>query len=412
MNIKKTNQNNIGRYEIVDINNLKKYEKNSRTHSKDQINQLVQSIQEYGFTNPILIDENNTIIAGHARLEASKKLGLNKIPSIVLTGLTDQQKSALVIADNKLALNAGWNDEILKSELSFLKDNDFNLELTGFSFDELSSFFPENKQFLTDEDSVPEVSEPICKLGDVWILGDHRLMCGDSTNKENVERLVNHNVIDMFFTDPPYGVNFEQGKFIGRSKKPKDRNFEPIKNDDKKGDELTSFIEQVFSNAFSICDVCSIYAWSPSMIESFSILNAAIQSGWHMQSQIIWNKTPFVIGRADYHWKHEVCWYGFKGKNHKWFGGRDKSTVWDVKKAVKSDLHPTMKPVELAEIACNNSTKINDGVLDLFGGSGSTLIACEKTKRKCFMMELDPHYCDVIIKRWEDFTGNKAVLEV
>jgi DNA modification methylase len=400
--------------EYKSIIDLQPYKNNARTHSDDQITQIVNSINRRGWTNPILIDGNNGIIAGHGRLLAAKKLGLDKVPAIDLGSLSDAEKAEYIIADNKIAENAGWDYQLLNVEFQLLEDAGIDPKVTGFSEEEINAIC--NPEIITpglvDDDEVPEaMPDPITKLSDVWILDKHRLICGDATMIDNVEKLMNGEKTDMVFTDPPYGVDFQQGKHIGRNKKGKDRNFEPIANDEKKGDDLKAFIKSAISNAVIVSDVCSIYVWSPPLLEGAAILQAVIESGWHVQSQIIWNKTPFVIGRADYHWKHEICWYGYKGEKHQWYGGRDKSTIWDCPKIHTSDLHPTMKPVQLAEIACNNSTKIDDCVLDLFGGSGSTLIACEKTNRKCFMMELAPQYCDVIIRRWQKFTGKKAILE-
>ena len=406
------NNMTIRDYKSLPIKNLIKYALNSRTHSSEQIDKIVCSINEFGFTNPLLIDENNGIIAGHGRLQAALVVGMSELPCIILPGLSDAQKAALVIADNRIALDAGWDRDILLGQFEFLKQFDYDLTLTGFGLEELCEFIPEElPEAFCDEDEIPHDVASITVLGDVWLLGDHRLLCGDSSVPSDVERLMNGNKADMVFTDPPYGVNFKQGQFCGQTKAVKARNFAPIKNDNKQGEELTEFLKQVFTNLFSVTDVCSIYSWSPPLAEGFSILNALIASGWHIQSQIIWNKSSMVMGRCDYHWKHEVCWYGYKGKNHRWNGGRTKVSVWDVKKQMVSDLHPTMKPVELAEMACLNSTNIGDNVIDLFGGSGSTLIACEKLKRKCYMMELSPVYCDVIIKRYENYSGQKAVRE-
>ena len=399
-------------YKSVLVGELAKYEANSRTHSVEQIEKIVRSIKEFGFTNPLLIDENNTIIAGHGRLAAALLMKMPDVPCIVLPGLSPEQKAALVIADNKIALDAGWDKDILLSQFEYLKSFDYDLTLTGFDLEELCEIFPDElPEVFCGEDDVPMGPSPITVIGDIWLLGDHRLLCGDSTVSTDVERLMNGNKADMVFTDPPYGVNFQQGKFIGRDKKAKNRNFSPILNDEKKGDELKDFLKECFTNSACVSESCVIYVWSPPLVEGFAILNSLLESGWHIQSQIIWNKSPFVIDRADYHWKHEVCWYGYKGKNHQWHGGRTKSTVWDVAKTNTSNLHPTMKPTVLAEMACENSTKPGDSVLDLFGGSGSTLIACEKLKRKCYMMELSPEYCDVIIKRYENYTGKKAVRE-
>ena len=394
------------------ITSLHEFQGDFKTLGKKQFEKLKKSIEKNGFIQPFFIwnkEGKYFILDGHQRKKAI----------IDLYGDTIDVDCLEIKADSELEAKK-FVIFYSSSYAEFDKDSFFNFA-DGLSFDDLEAFqfpnfsFSEN-DFLKgldsdQDDEVPETAqnEMGVELGDIYILGDHRLMCGDSTDQATVEKLMDGNKADMVFTDPPYGVNFEQGKFIGRDKQAKDRGFKPIANDHLQGEELEHFLSLCWNNVLKITDVCSVYIWSPSMIESFSILKSAINSGFHMQSQIIWNKTPFVIGRADYHWKHEVCWYGYYGKNHKWFGGRDKSTVWDVAKTVSSDQHPTMKPEKLAEIACLNSTENGDVVLDLFGGSGSTLIACEKIKRKCYMMELDPHYCSVIIKRWEKYTGKKAV---
>lgn len=382
-----------------------------KTLGKKQFEKLKNSIKKNGFIQPFFVwkdGDKNYILDGHQRKKAIIDLYGDTIDVDCL-----EIRAQSILEAKKLCIYYA------SSYAEFDKESFINFA-DGLSFDDVEDFeFPGFKlnedDFLNTEDEgddeIPEVAQNECgvELGDVYTLGEHRLMCGDSSDFETLEKLMNGQKVSMVFTDPPYGVNFEQGKFIGREKQGKNRNFKPIENDNLKGADLESFLKGCFENIIHFVEVSSFYIWSPSMLESFSILKAAIESGIHMQSQIIWNKTPFVIGRADYHWKHEVCWYGYYGKNHQWYGGRDKSTVWDVKKTVSSDKHPTMKPEKLAEIACFNSSKSGDVVLDIFGGSGSTLIACEKTKHKCSMMELDPHYCSVIIKRWEQYTGQKAV---
>ncbi len=386
------------------------YKKNNKLHPDEQIDAIANQIRLYDFDQPIVIDDKGVILKGHGRWLAAKKLKLDKVPVIIRDDLTAREKQASRIGDNRVA-KSDWDLPNLRIELGELDALNIDLpEWTGFTSEELEDIMVPEKHFETEkEDDVPNApKEAKTVLGDIYTLGNHRLLCGDSTNIQHVEKLMDGKKADMVFTDPPYGVNFKQGKFIGRDKKGKNRGFSEIENDNLKGEELKSFIKEALSNAILVSEVCSIYVWSPPLLEGLMILKAIIESGYHVQSQMVWNKTPFVIGRADYHWKHEICWYGYYGKNHQWYGGRDKSTVWDVKKTRSSDIHPTMKPVQLAEIACNNSTKKGDHVLDLFGGSGSTLIACEKTNRKCYMMELDPIYCDVIVKRWENLTGKKA----
>lgn len=392
---------------LVSLSELKSHPKNRNTHPDDQIKRLAKILEYQGWRYPVKVSKRSGFVtSGHGRIEAARKNGWKEAPVSFQEYESDEQEYADVQADNAIASWAELDLSGINFDLPELGP-DFDIDLLGIKNFEIDVA---DKEGLTDPDDVPEHVEPRTKLGDLYQLGAHRLLCGDSTSIDAVERLMGGENADMVFTDPPYGVNFEQGKFIGRDKQGKDRNFSPIANDDKKGEELKDFLRDALTNAALVSDVCSIYVWSPPLVEGFAILQAVIESGWHVQSQIVWNKTPFVIGRADYHWKHEICWYGYKGTNHIWNGGRDKATVWDVAKTRTSDSHPTMKPVELAERACEHNTNRNGKILDLFGGSGSTLIACEKTNRKCFMMELDPHYCDVIVTRWEKFTGQKAEL--
>lgn len=386
---------------------------NARLHPDSQIKQLAGSIREFDFNQPILIDPKDTVIAGHARLMAAKLAGLSEVPTIQITHLDATRQKAYILADNRIAMDAEWDNDLLKIETMTLRNEGFDLALAGFNDDDLKRLDAkviEPSEGLTDPDAMPESkAEPISKEGDVWVLGNHRLMCGDSTLFDSVDKLMSGEKAHMIFTDPPYGVDFVQGKFKGTHVN--NRDFDPIKNDHMKGDQLKDFIQQALTNAAMFSDVCSIYVWAPPMLEGMAIFQATTDAGWHIQSQIIWNKSSLVLGRADYHWKHEICWYGYKGRNHQWHGGRDKTTIWDVAKTKNSDLHPTMKPVELAIMACENSTMNGNNVVDLFGGAGSTLIACEKTGRKCLMMEIDPVYCDTIIRRWQEFSGKEAILE-
>ena len=385
-----------------DIKDLIPYCNNSRTHSDEQVQQIASSIKEFGFTNPVLIDEQGGIIAGHGRVMGAKKLLLNKVPCIVLDGLSEAQKKAYIIADNKLALNAGWDDELLKIELEQLKELDFDLGLIGFSDDELALLIGvETTEGIVDEDQVPElVDDPVTVLGDVWILGNHRLMCGDSTSVDAVEKLMDGNKADMVFTDPPYGVDYDGGHAT-------DKRREKLANDDD-----VDMYDLPIKNAYlASTDKAPIYLWFADRFAN-NVLDGLDSAGYQVRNWIIWNKNLAQFGAigAQYKPKHEPCIYAFKkGKSPNWCGPNNEVSVWDVRREPKNAFHPTQKPVELCERAMANHSV--GKVLDLFGGSGSTLIACEKTNRKAYLMELDPKYCDVIIKRWQDFTGKQATLE-
>jgi len=378
------------------------YAKNSRTHSDAQVAQIAASMKEWGWTTPILIDEAGQIIAGHGRVLAARKLGYADVPVMVAEGWTEAQKRAYVIADNKLALNAGWDMDMLKVELSDLK-LEFDLGLTGFSDEELKSLLAETTVGLTDEDAVPEVqAEPISKPGDVWLLGKHRVMCGDSTSIDAVETLMGGGLADQLVTDPPYNIAYEGG-----SKK-----REQIKNDEMASDTFRQFLRDAFVAADTVMKSGAVfYIWHADS-EGYNFRGACIDAGWQVRQTLIWNKDNSAFGRQDYHWKHEPCLYGWKdGAAHLWAADRKQTTVISCKRPSKSELHPTMKPVELMQYQVENNTKGSDVVLDLFGGSGSTLIACEKTGRHARLMELDPKYVDVIVRRWQEFTGKQATLE-
>jgi len=406
----------MNQIESLPVSDLIPYARNSRTHSDEQVTQIAASIREFGFTNPVLIDSSGTIIAGHGRVMAAKKLGLETVPCIRLGHLTPSQVRAYVIADNKLALNAGWDDQMLRSELESLQDDGFNMDLTGFSDEELAELLePEVVEGETDPDQTPEVPvDPITKLGDVWILGNHRLMCGDSTSIESAKRLMGDDFADLLITDPPYNVDMtaknEMLQKAGKARK--DESTFGIQNDKMSDGDFRQFLRDVYSTANSVMrDGAVFYIWHADS-EGYNFRGACIDVEWKIRQCLVWVKSVFAIGRSDYHWKHEPCLYGWKdGASHYWGSDRSQTTVLDFKKPAKSELHPTMKPVELFEYQIGNSSKANDVVLDLFGGSGTTAIACERLSRKARLMELDPKYCDVIVKRWEDFTGKKAVLE-
>lgn len=364
------------------------YARNTRTHSDEQVNQIVSSIKEFGFTNPVLIDKESMIIAGHGRVMAANKLKLSKVPTICLDHLTEAQKKAYIIADNRLALNAGWDEDMLKVELEELNDLEFDISLLGFEDKEIESLLSEPTEGLTDEDAVPDLpEEPTTKLGDLWILGEHRLLCGDSTSIDAVDKLMGGNKADMVFTDPPYNVAFN-----GRSGK-----FDVIKNDKLSDDEFVDFIdgflstlEVINSNTYYICCNWAFYG--------------LLQLKLKPKACIVWAKNVFGLGRGYRHQHEFILFDGLIDPSI-----TNESDLWNIAKDSKYK-HPTQKPVELSFRAIKNSSKEKNIVLDLFLGSGSTLIAAEKTNRKCYGMELDPKYCDVIIQRWEEFTGNKAEL--
>lgn len=370
------------------VQELIPYVNNSRTHSEEQVNQICASINEFGFTNPLLIDEKDSIIAGHGRLLASKKLGMEEVPCIVLEGLTEAQKKAYIIADNKMALNAGWDEELLKIELENLKELDFDLELTGFNVDELDDILGKNEEEQEIiEDEVPEVpEEPKAKIGDIYQLGNHRLMCGDSTSKEDVAKLMNGVKADMVFTDPPYNIAYSGIK-----------DKRTIENDKMSDDDFVEFLE----NSIMKCDTAYVCcSWQYEHLFKKAMTNIGMQP----KAMIIWNKVNPAQHLDKYFKQHEIIFYYGK------FGGEKtiRGDIWECKRQ-KNTVHPTMKPIELIAMALGDN-KDKEIVYDGFGGSGSTLIACEQLNRKCYMMELDPHYIDVIIQRWENFTGKKAVL--
>lgn len=381
--------------ELIDIEKLIPYAMNARTHSDTQVAQIAGSIKEFGFNNPVLIDADNGLIAGHGRVMAGRKLGLKEVPAIRLGHLTDVQKKAYILADNRIALNSGWDAELLKTELELLKEDDVDLEMLGFDLSEIDTLLePEIIEGNTDEDAVPEVPvEPKTKLGDIYVLGNHRLMCGDSTSIDAVEQLMDGKKADMVFTDPPYGVSYQSNMRIHSEK------FDVIKNDDVILDIVP--IIEIYSKGW-------VFIWT-----TWKVLDKWIENTKGLgfpSNMIVWFKGGGFIGDLNktFGTDYEVALVWHRGAE---LCGKRIGSVWKVGKDNATDyLHPTQKPVALAEEALYKTTRLNNIVLDLFGGSGSTLIACEKISRHARVMELDPKYCDVIVKRWEDFTGKKAEL--
>ena len=386
------------------IDSLIPYARNAKQHSDAQVAQIAASIREFGWGAPILVDGQNNVIVGHGRLLAARKLGMTDIPVVPLEHLTDTQRRALILADNKIGENASWEDELLGIELAELKEAGFDLGLTGFSPEEWEALIAgENAtEGLTDDDAVPEVTEtPISKTGDVWLLGEHKLLCGDATKAEDYQTLLGDELVDMTFTDPPYNVNYAntaKDKMRGKNR--------PILNDNL-GDGFGAFLVAACQNILTVTKGAVYIAMSSSELDTLQ--SAFRTDGGKWSTFIIWAKNTFTLGRADYQRQYEPILYGWRdGTDHFWCGARDQGDVWNIKKPQKNDLHPTMKPVDLVERAVRNSSKTQDIVLDPFGGSGTTLIACEKTGRRARLIELDPQYVDVIVRRWQDYTGQAA----
>jgi DNA modification methylase len=387
------------------LSDIKPYEKNPR--QKYDIQKVAQSIKEFGFQQPIVVDRAGVIIVGHGRYQASKSLGLETVP-VVIADLSPEKAKAYRIADNKTNEYSDWDIGLLQQEFTDLLDINYDLELTGFDADELEKLIVGEKEGLTDEDAVPETpEEPKAQLGDIYKLGEHRLMCGDSTMIDQVEKLMNNQKADLIFTDPPYNVDY--GKLKGNQKNNNRFKERKIMNDFMDEEQFIQFLTDCFTNAKIVSKTgCSIYVcYADKQTVNFFLAMRNIDL--HHSCNIIWKKDSLVLGMSDYHSIHEPIIYGwFKGASHTYYGDKKQTTVWECKRPKKNDLHPTMKPIELVEKAIKNSSKSDDILYEPFGGGGSTLIACEKTNRKCYMMELDPKYIDVIIKRWEQYTGQKA----
>ena len=394
--------------ENIAIESLIPYARNSRTHSEEQVAQVAASIKEFGFTNPVLIDEQGGIIAGHGRTMAARKLGLAEVPCIRLSHLTEAQKRAYVIADNKLALNAGWDEKMLALEFKDLQDMGFDLELTGFGMgdiDELLAELDATPEGNTKEDETPAVqAELVSKLGDVWSLGKHRIMCGDSTNGEQVKMLLGGGMPHLMVTDPPYGVEYDAdwrnnarradgtpiaGRAVGK-----------VLNDDRAD----------WREAWALFPGEVAYVWHASAF-SHTVADSLVYCNFRLYALIVWGKNQMAIGRGHYHHKHEPCWYAVKkgGTGH-WQGDRKQTTLWSIDKPTKSETgHSTQKPIECMRTPIENNSKAGDSVYEPFSGSGTTIIAAEQTGRICYAMELSPAYVDVAVRRWQQYTGKSAV---
>ncbi|UYY07023.1 DNA modification methylase [Enterococcus faecalis] len=372
------------------------YEKNPR-HNEGAITAVAKSIEKFGFKVPIVVDASNVIVNGHTRLKVAKYLGLKEVPTIIADDLTPEQIKAFRLADNKVGEIATWDEELLNAELDELADLDF--DMTEFGFD-LPDIEGEEVEVIEDEFEEELPAEPISKLGDIYQLGRHRLMCGDSTNSLEVEKLMGNKKADLLITDPPYNVAYE-----GKGKEAL-----TIKNDSKETNEFHSFLYEAFSAAINNMKLgSSFYVWYASS-EVVNFHTALEEAGFLVKQELIWNKNSMVLSRQDYHWKHEPCLYGWaSGGSHSWYSDRKQTTILNFDRPTVNKEHPTMKPVALFDYQIKNSSKRGDCILDLFGGSGTTLIACEQNEREAYLMELDPRYVDVIIARWEAFTGEVAV---
>jgi DNA modification methylase len=395
--------------EQIKTSDLIPYARNSRSHSEAQVAQIAGSIREFGFTNPVLIDADNGIIAGHGRVMAAGKLGLDKVPCIRLGHLTDTQKRAYILADNKIALGSSWDEEMLALELGELADLDFDMDLIGFTEDELAGLLAETTEGKTDPDDVPEPPvDPVSVLGDVWILGKHRIACGDCTDQGTVDKALNGVQPHLMVTDPPYGVEYDatwRGK-AGHAGMGKNRTGVVLADD-----------RADWRDAWALFPGNIAYVWHGGL-HSGTVAESLIQSGFALRAQIIWNKSVMAMSRGDYHWKHEPCWYAVRGTG-KWTGDRKQTTVWEMKSPIhimsgskeEKTCHPTQKPVEAHKRPIENNSSPGQAVYEPFSGSGTTIIAGEMTGRCIHAIELNPAYVDVAVKRWQDFTGKQAIHE-
>ena len=378
----------------IELKKIKQYENNPRKND-EAVGPVAESIKEFGFKCPIILDKDNVIVAGHTRYKAAKRLKLKEVPCIIADDLTEEQIKAFRLADNKVGEIAEWDFDLLNMELESI-----SFDMSSFGFNILNE---EEKEIEEDdydlEEKIKNIEDPKSKYGDIYQLGKHRLMCGDSTKIEDVQKLMNGVKVDLLITDPPYNVNYEGGNGL------------KIKNDNMDNDNFRKFLTDAFSTADSVMKEGAVfYIWHADS-EGYNFRGACFDNNWKVRQCLIWNKNSMVMGRQDYHWKHEPCLYGWKdGASHLWASDRKQTTILDFDKPTKNAEHPTMKPVKLFDYQIKNNTKKDDIVLDLFGGSGTTLIACEQNGRISYNMELDPKYIDVIIDRWEQYTGEKAIL--
>ena len=388
-------------YKPQPVADLIPYTHNARTHSDAQVAQIAASIREFGFTNPILVDAERGVIAGHGRLLAARKLGMTEVPTLELAHLTAAQKRAYVLADNKLALNAGWDDDLLRIELGELQTDGFDLALTGFDLDEIAGLLVDLTTGLTDPDDVPKAPEvPASRLGDVWLLGRHRLVCGDSTDAATVSRVLNGVQPHLMVTDPPYGVEYDPA-WRNRAGLGSTQRVGKVENDDRAD----------WREAWALFPGDVAYVWHGAL-HATTVADSLIACGFEIRAQVIWAKDRLVLGRGHYHWQHEPCWYAVRGQGH-WSGDRKQTTLWQIASRAQDTetVHGTQKPVDCMRRPMENNSSPGQAVYEPFSGSGTTLIAAETSGRVCHAIELSPAYVDVAVLRWQAFTGQQAVLE-
>ena len=395
----------FGKVEMVQVGELKPYQKNSRTHSAEQIDQIAKSIKEFGFTNPILIDGARAILAGHGRKLAAEKLGITEVPCLVIDYLSDAQRRAYVIADNKLALNAGWDEDLLRLELGALSEDGFDLALTGFSDDELAAlklFDDEGSTGNIDDDEAPEEQPAISVLGDTWTMGNHRIRCGSSTDADDVAALLNGVKPHLMVTDPPYGVNYDADW----------RNKATRKNHELANGKVLNDDNADWSEAWALFPGDVAYVWHSDTMANV-VWDSLVQTGFDIRAQIIWAKSTFAMSQGHYHHKHEPCLYVVrKNATGHWNGDRKQTTVWEIDKPMKSETgHSTQKPVECMRRPMVNNSSPGQAVYEPFSGSGTTIIAGEKEGRHVYAMELHPPYVDIAVRRWQEWTGKNATLD-
>lgn len=387
---------------MIKIDDLVPYANNARTHSKEQINKLRGSLREFGFINPVIIDQDNGVLAGHGRLEAARAEGITEVPCVLVDHLSEAQKKAYILADNRYAEDAGWDEEMLRVEIEALQGEDFDLMLTGFEEQEIADLFDTDKDVKEDDFDVDEeLAKPVfSKTGDIWTLGRHRLICGDSTKAETYEKLMDGKKANLVVTDPPYNVDYE-----GSAGK--------IKNDNLSGEAFYNFLLDAFTNIEKVmASDASIYVFHADT-EGLNFRRAFDEAGFYLSGCCIWKKPSLVLGRSPYQWIHEPVLFGWKKKGkHQWYTGRKETTVWEFEKTKKNSDHPTMKPVPLLAYPIKNSSMSNTIVLDAFGGSGSTMMACEQTDRSCYTIELDEKFCDVIVRRYIEAAGTSENVHV
>lgn len=388
----------IEHFQKVPLDELVPYARNARTHSKEQILQLRASIREFGFLNPCLIDKDYNVIAGHGRIMAAREEGLTELPCVFVEHLTEAQKRAYIIADNRLAMNAGWDEEMLSVELSELEGADFSIDLLGFTDAELQKLIGgvETKEDDFDLTAALEKASFV-NPGDIWTVGRHRLLCGDATKAEEVERLMDGKKANLILTDPPYAVSYKSSSGLS------------IKNDSLKPEEFYEFLLLSFKNMIAVAEPgASAYVFHADT-EGLAFRKAFEESGFHLSGVCIWAKDSLVLGRSPYQWSHEPILFGWTKKgSHKWYAGRSEKTIWHFDKPRRNENHPTSKPIDLLSYPIQNSSQTNSIVLDLFGGSGSTLIACEQTDRVCYMAEIDDKYASVILRRYVEFKNGES----